>query len=117
MKIELPAINASGVALGFTIRQVGRKVRAQVERLGPDNIRFLITNNQGLSSLPQVKERERELRRQALKFSRLAANISEEAFLCMLPPWCLSIVEEHGEQGQQWLREQLVWMRGFFKEA
>ena len=117
MKFSLPGINASAVAMGFTLRQVKRRVCAMVEKLGADNIRWLITNNKPLSSLAQVQEREGQLRAQALKYSRLASNISEEQFLCMLPPWCLQIVQEHGEQGQQWMREQLIWLRSFFKEG
>jgi len=117
MKISFPGVDARAIAMGFTFRRIARIVRAEVEKLGPDNIRWLIENNKPLSSRPEVKAREAELRIKALKYRPLAAKISDEAFLHMLPAWSLQIVQDHGEQGQQWLRETLEYLRGFFKEG
>ena len=116
MKISLPGVDPRAVAMGFALRQTARRVRAVVEKVGQDNLRELVKNNKPLNSLPEVRAREADLRAKALKYSALASKISNEAFLHMLPAWSLQIVQENGEQGKEWLRRELVWLRGFFKE-
>ncbi len=100
--------------MGFALRQTARKLRAVMDKVGPENVKWLIDNNKPLRDLPEVRAREAELRAKALKYRPLAEKISEEQFLHMLPLWCLQIVQDHGEAGTLWLQDQLRWLRQFF---
>lgn len=115
MKLTLPGMNAQVFAMGFVLRQTARKIHRILEQVGQENMKLLVSTNRPLKDLPQVRLKEAELRAASVKYRPLADKISDEQFLHMLPPWVLQIVQDNGETGVQWLQEQLVWLRQFFR--
>ena len=91
---------------------VKRRIRRQIEdffdRLGPKRVRFMIANNRSFKDFvtPGV---EADIQRRA---SALSVLMEDGHLAEMIPGWVTAIAKEHGEQGQQWLEDNIAWIKG-----
>lgn len=99
----------------FVLLQARRRIQTLINGLGPERIERLITDHTSLASLIPA-EKLQEYRVLAARNSWLANVISDEDFLQMLPPWVLTLVDNHGEPGREWLITELTWLRSLFRK-
>lgn len=111
-KLILPRINAAKFSRAFVLAKARRTVTAAINKIGPENIRFLVANDK---DLPQYvpREMQEQYLLVAKNYPGLGEIISDEDFVAMIPPWAIQIVQSYGDTGVQWLRRQLVWLRSF----
>ena len=112
MRLHLPSIDGGRFAKGLARRQVQRRLLPFLETVGTERISWIIGQDRPLRSFIQPGTEE-ALRAKAQEHRWVAMSISDEDLLRMLPPWMHDVIAQHGEQGQDWMRRELGWIREF----
>ncbi len=116
--IELPFdlpfdLDARKMSKGFFVRVATQRVEDFVNgALTPERLRFLLGSKMALvEAFPP--DMQTEFRGMGQANNWISDIISDQEFLEMVPTWARQIVGKYGEEGEKWLGEQLVWLRGF----
>ena len=111
--INLPQVDGSRFSRLLVINRGRRGLAQFLNTIGPERFEKLVSERKPLAEvLP--KEQTAEYMKLAGHFHWVAALISDQDFVNMLPVWCIEIIAKHDEEGAQWLGEQLAWLRSLF---
>ncbi len=94
----------------FTLRQAKREVESRLNMIGPERFQWLMENNSALSEhfSPQAAQ---ALARETGKYAWFIQGLTQDEMRGLLPDWLHSMAASHGPQGQQWLDEQVEWLK------
>lgn len=101
-----------GFAKRFVHIKAERSIREFCDALGEKRVEWMVTNQHPLSRF--VTPELQKVISVAPQYGWVGDAISDEEFVQMLPPWVHQIVEQHGEEGQAWLRSTIGWLRSLF---
>ncbi|MFA5391745.1 MAG: hypothetical protein WC331_10025 [Candidatus Omnitrophota bacterium] len=95
------------------LRLAGGKVKEFLDPIGPERLGWMIENNVSLDTcIPP--EQLQKLRDGAKNYADIAAKLTDQQVVMLLPQWALDVVADHEHQGNVWLRGQLKTIRSYF---
>lgn len=106
--------NPHRFAKAYILKVVERNVVLMCDGLGEQRLAWCIQQGRSLGGLvPQ--ETEAQYRERAPAYGWAAQAITDEEFRHLLPEWVKALVARHGDAGETWLRDTILWIRGFFQ--
>ncbi|MHB8084318.1 MAG: hypothetical protein ACYDHZ_00635 [Dehalococcoidia bacterium] len=116
-EVNLPTIDADVLARNFILRQAKRKVEVVANKIGEDNLRWMIENNKSLYDFlrPLTEASDDEIKSSASTYKNFAGKVTNRELKAVLPQWAQDVVESYGPQGQLWLSEQIQALRDLIK--